>query len=123
MSQNQDANTVEAQLDIYSGRRNPRWSLSDSQIQELSQRIANQPDAQPIEPPGLGYRGFIVRNNARDPRLPSELRVYNGVISAAVGGARQITRDGAGVEDWLIAQAREQGQGEALDALRGRSPS
>ena len=120
---NQETDAVEVLLDIYSGRRSPRWPLSASQIEELSGRIANQPDAEPVEPPGLGYRGFIVRNNARDPRLPSELRVYNGVISATVGGARRITRDGAGVEDWLIAQAREQGQGEALDALRGRPPS
>lgn len=120
---NQETDAVEVLLDIYSGRRSPRWPLSASQIEELSGRIANQPDAEPVEPPGLGYRGFIVRNNARDPRLPSELRVYNGVISATVGGARRITRDGAGVEDWLIAQAREQGQGEALDALRGRPPA
>lgn len=120
---NPDADAVEVLLDIYSGRRNPRWPLSASQIEELSGRIARQADTEPIEPPGLGYRGFIVRNNARDPRLPTELRVYNGVLSATVGAARRVTRDGAGVEDWLIAQAREQGQGEALDALRGRPPS
>ena len=116
---NQDTNRVEVLLDIYSGRPNPRWPLSSAQIGDLSARLNNQPDAQPVEPPGLGYRGFIVRNGARDPRLPAELRVYNGVISSTVGGARRIIRDTAGVEEWLIAQAREQGQGAALDALRG----
>lgn len=117
MSQN--ANRVEVVLNIFSGRPNPSWPLSTAQIADLSGRLANQPDAEPVEPPGLGYRGFIVRNSARDPQLPAEVRVYNGVISSTIGGARRITRDTAGVEDWLLAQAREQGHGAALDALRG----
>lgn len=119
----QDANTVEVVLDVYSGRPNPRWPLTSTQIDELSSRLRDQADAQPVEPPGLGYRGFIVRNAPRDPRLPEELRVYNGVITARRAGAQQITRDGARIEDWLQGQARELGQGAVLDALRGGEPT
>jgi hypothetical protein len=62
-----------------------------------------------------------VRNNARDPRLPDEIRAYNGTITVGVREAARTYRDANGAEEWLIAQAREQGHGGVLDAFRGQS--
>lgn len=48
------------ELDVFSGRPNPRWQLDEhieQQLRELHRRLA--PSASPhAEPPGLGYRGF-----------------------------------------------------------------
>jgi hypothetical protein len=53
------------ELDIFSGRPNPRWSLSESENAELARLIESlQPAASPpsLTPPGLGYRGFRLRD-------------------------------------------------------------
>lgn len=50
-------------LDIYSGRQNPSWLLSDKEESELLDRVMGTPDIMlPIlmKTGGLGYRGFIV---------------------------------------------------------------
>jgi hypothetical protein len=48
------------ELDVFSGRPNPRWELdehADQQLRELHRRLAPSVSP-PAEPPGLGYRGF-----------------------------------------------------------------
>jgi hypothetical protein len=49
------------ELDIFSGRENPRWVLDPStsnQLLDLHRRLQpGHPSAD--EPPGLGYRGFL----------------------------------------------------------------
>ncbi len=49
------------ELDIFSGRPNPRWQLDERiarQLGELHHRLARTTDSPPTVP-GLGYRGFI----------------------------------------------------------------
>ena len=49
------------ELDIFSGRPNPRWELDESARQKLSrieQGLAPA-EAAPNAPPPLGYRGFV----------------------------------------------------------------
>ena len=51
------------ELDIFSGRPNPRWELSDTEaatVRELIDALAPAPAAAPPVPPGLGYRGFRI---------------------------------------------------------------
>lgn len=49
------------ELDIFSGRPNPRWELDEpvaQEVRELQHRLKVATD-RPPEPPGLGYRGFV----------------------------------------------------------------
>jgi hypothetical protein len=49
------------ELDIFSGRPNPRWQLEEPAVRrlcELHGRLDPATDS-PAEPPGLGYRGFV----------------------------------------------------------------
>lgn len=96
---------LEVELDIFSGRANPRWMLTKKEEQELVDRIAAAPDQ--VAPAsegtallGLGYRGLVVRWVKSDDGpwekhqhtlpLPNEFRV----------GARSTDR--ATIADWLL---------------------
>ena len=49
------------ELDVFSGRPNPRWHLDEDQaaeVAELLRRLAPAPTGR-VEPPALGYRGFL----------------------------------------------------------------
>ncbi len=49
------------ELDIFSGRPNPRWQLDEQvarKLDELHRRLLRTAN-RPPEPPGLGYRGFV----------------------------------------------------------------
>ncbi|HEV2720064.1 MAG TPA: hypothetical protein VG323_08600 [Thermoanaerobaculia bacterium] len=62
------------ELDIFSGRPNPRWRLGDAEaarVRELIDALAPAPAAAPPEPPGLGYRGF---------RIDDVATAYSGVV-------------------------------------------
>lgn len=49
------------ELDIFSGRPNPRWRLDEPDARALLRLQAGlaEADAAPAEPPALGYRGFL----------------------------------------------------------------
>lgn len=86
--------TVE--LDVFSGRPNPQWVLTDDERQRVEELLRGLPegtDPGPGATTGLGYRGFVL-----------------------VEGPRQ-TRAGAGtaLETYLRQLARERGYGELLE--------
>jgi hypothetical protein len=69
---------VLVELDVFSGRPNPRWELDDRASQELRQlqsRLTKAREAA-AEPPGLGYRGFLYGDR---------VRVYRGVVRTPEG--------------------------------------
>jgi hypothetical protein len=64
------------ELDVFSGRPNPRWELDEQRTQELRQlvrRLTPAREAAP-EPPGLGYRGFVYSDAG------GQVRVYRGYV-------------------------------------------
>ena len=64
------------ELDVFSGRPNPRWELDEPHSQRLLQ-IQNQlqaSDQVPAEPPALGYRGFWY------PDENGRVHVYHGYV-------------------------------------------
>ena len=73
---------TEVTLDILSGLPNPSWSLDSDQEAALSPlleaSLAQPETGQTSEPQGLGYRGFIVR----EENSP-EMRVYEGIVWVA----------------------------------------
>lgn len=83
------------ELDVFSGRVNPRWSLDraaeatfDGLVQRLGPTAEDLPD-----PPGLGYRGFVVS------RLTGEYHVYRGFCRTPT----DVRSDpGRGVERFLL---------------------
>src|SRR4051794_13432217 len=51
---------MRVELDIFSGRPNPRWELGEQEAVDLTQAESRLKLSRmrPPEPPGLGYRGF-----------------------------------------------------------------
>ncbi len=73
-----EAATVE--LDIFSGRPNPSWPLSDEQIQTFADRVTSlEVVASGTLQAPLGYRGFIVHLGG-GPEGSTEVTVQFGVV-------------------------------------------
>lgn len=113
---------VEAELDIFSGRPNPRWMLSAEQLERLRRQL-NEPVPAAAPPPlGLGYRGFVITNLGQDRSIPQQLRVYRSVVIVIDRERRLAYRDTAGLEDSLLDYARRLGYEEAIAAMGGPAP-
>jgi hypothetical protein len=92
---------VIVELDIFSGRVNPRWLLDEARakvVADLQHRL--EPSAvSPPEPPGLGYRGFLYDLDR------TTWRAWRGSVSAA----DLVLADPArAVERWLLASLPDQ---------------
>ncbi len=95
---------LEVVLDIFSGRPNPSWVLPHPLEAELVARLEAlrpAPAEDVPEPPGLGYRGFIVQAPL-DSKFLAPVRVYRGMVQRAsekyVDPERQLER-------WLLDTA------------------
>jgi hypothetical protein len=68
-------------LQIFSGRENPSWSLSEKQIVELLTLLDNLPKAERGDfPDGLGYRGFQVELTENTPEKTHRIVAYKGRV-------------------------------------------
>ena len=91
--------SVTIELDVFSGRPNPSWEPGPPEQAKLLQLlrsndvVAGRPEA----PPGLGYRGFIVKigSNAEE----DVLRVGGGAIERQ---GKYYRDEGRAVEKYLI---------------------
>jgi hypothetical protein len=64
------------ELDVFSGRPNPRWELDEQRSRELrllEKRLTPAHEPAP-EPPGLGYRGFLYSGDS------GQVRAYRGFV-------------------------------------------
>lgn len=71
---------LQVELDIFSGRRNPKWTLSPKEEKEFLDRITAEPQVMlPAAATNgrLGYRGYVVTAVSEDihRKLPSRFRV------------------------------------------------
>ena len=85
------------ELDVFSGRPNPRWELDEVRSQELRQLQSRlKPSRQAhVEPPALGYRGFLY------PDVTGRVRAYHGYVKTA----RAVLADPAfSIERYLLDQ-------------------
>lgn len=96
---------IEIELDIFSGRPNPRWKLTPAEQRSLLDQAIE--GAVPMAPASvtdgrLGYRGFLVRATGdsatilRRRKLPTYFRVRNGLTA----------RIGVTAEEWLLDTAQ-----------------
>jgi hypothetical protein len=108
------------ELDLYSGRPNPSWTLSAQERAELERRLRGLEvrTAGAADDGGLGYRGVIVR--APDPG-GFELAVH-GAEAVVRRGAREVVLadEGRALERWLLETARGRLDDTLLE-LAGRS--
>ena len=82
-------------LDVYSGRKNPTWSLSKEQAESLLLVVRGLPASDPVDfPDGLGYRGFRVSMPRAGKGSRSELTVYRGRVRYDDGRAVEYLADG-----------------------------
>ena len=88
----------EVELDIFSGRPNPRWTLTATEEAELLQRLLDR--VVPIAPMTitdgkLGYRGFLIRATGATATalatrgLPTGFRVRDGLGSSIDASAER----------------------------------
>jgi hypothetical protein len=105
---------IEVTLNIFSGRPNPKWLLSEKQIKTLSAKLGEFTVAEPESPLGLGYRGVTITNLSKSPRLPERILAYNGILSICNNRTTIHQEDINNIEGWLLAQGDEQGYGEAI---------
>lgn len=102
---------MKVELDVFSGRPNPSWTLSPEEADGLAKRLQSlrSVDQAPHEP-GLGYRGFMLSSSER------EIRVYQGVLTVQEGGITKHYADVNQIESWLTEQARRHGYGSFISA-------
>jgi hypothetical protein len=91
---------ISVELDMYSGRPNPVWQLSEEESAQLLAHLSDLPEATAVTPDHLGYRGFLVR-------YPSgqQFRVYSGSIFLE----DKVYADLHDAEAWLVAYAERKG--------------
>jgi hypothetical protein len=102
--------TVE--LDAFSGRPNPTWTLTGQEAKQLARHLRDLPpaDGSHALPDRLGYRGFWITPKANGPWPESRLYVHDGVVLIVRPvGPSVLQEDIRGAEKWLIALASERG--------------
>jgi hypothetical protein len=114
----QESTTRTVRLLIYSGRPDPEWPVGSDELPALLDLLRRVVGAEEIHPPpavGLGYRGFLVRGLSLGDR-PADFNVLRRVVTERSGTRTRHWRDTAGVERWLLEQARRLGHGAVLDS-------
>ena len=85
------------ELDIFSGRENPRWVLDPTgsdRLRDLHRRLRlGQPATD--EPPGLGYRGFLYELEGQ------RWRAWKGIVTGP--GAAVLSDPASMIERALLA--------------------
>ncbi len=97
-----------AVADMFSGRPNPRWSLTPDEVRWLGDAIrALQVTAEDPSPPLLGYRGLLVEDPARATGY-ERVRLIRGIVVAACAGVEDRRRDSERViERGLVVSAKD----------------
>jgi hypothetical protein len=117
-----NSNDVTAvRLLVYSGRPDPEWELEDDRAKALLgqlTRVTGGERSNPAPQGGLGYRGFLVRNVKVAEARTADLTVFRGVVAEHPGTDGRAWRDTAGIEHWLLEEARRRGHGDLLEVLK-----
>jgi hypothetical protein len=113
---------VEVELDVFSGRPNPRWSLDPVVAERLAAVLhalsteGGRPSRGGWGLPGLGYRGFVVHTDG------VVWRAWRGLL---IGDSELVDDPPRSVERLLVANLPEEHRGLAprLEAEIDRSPT
>lgn len=91
-------------LQVFSGRENPSWSLSEKQIDELMALLNDLPKAEPSDfQDGLGYRGFQVVLTENKTEKTQEIVAHRGqIFYKSAEAARYFTDPNRRLETFLL---------------------
>jgi hypothetical protein len=114
---------VDVEVQVFSGRANPRFRLSPEHERALTARLATlRLPPTPPPPRRLGYQGFVVfADTPAGGRWPV-LHVYGGAVTVLYGPYPRTYRDVAHIEAWLRSLADAAGMGPLLDAQSEDQP-
>ncbi len=102
-------------LDVFSGRPNPGWRLTQGEAAELAAHVAAlSVPAAPLGPPRAGWRGFLVLGDGPPGMEPVWFRVKDDVVELH----GRAWRDASGIATMLESAARRHGFGPLLDEVR-----
>jgi hypothetical protein len=112
--------TSRVTLNVFSGRPNPTWLLSDEEEEQLHERLASPHELTDKRPSGvfggLGYRGFSITRDATHPHGPIALMAHEGILDRQMGGPNTV--DATGLEAWLTERASAHVAPDVLDHVR-----
>ena len=107
---------VSVELDAFSGRPNPQWTLSENESASLLESLRDLPPAGPhASPDQLGFRGFVVHNLQRAGGLPGRMRVWSGFVGYEDEAGPPVFLDAHGCLRTLIEQAKRRGYGAIVE--------
>lgn len=100
--------SIKVELDIFSGREAPTWSLSEKEEKILLPMVGSLPITKPVEfRENLGYRGLIVKLPNPASSAIATLKVYNGIIRYETGNQVKFFIDpDRAVERLLVISAK-----------------
>src|SRR6185369_6153615 len=98
-------------LNVFSGRPNPVWLLSEEQAGELLRRISSVEVETPVKAGyvngGFGYQGFSITSTFNSSSVTDlDLHINGGIIDP---GARAVSRfdEARTLESWLLSTASD----------------
>ena len=111
---------MQVEVDLFSGRPNPRFTLEPAQAAELLRRIAvlSPLDAAPEFPDNLGYRGLKVHVDEDGP--VAEIRISSGtvVVRERPDSQRVFLDQARALERWLVETGATSIEPEVMSVLR-----
>lgn len=96
---------MQVEVDVFSGRPNPEWTLTPSEVNELNQLVQALPtdtgEGTPKE--GLGYRGLIVTKTDSRTEGYNKISISNGhVIVVDQGRSKRFADRNRSLERWVF---------------------
>ncbi len=97
-------------LDIFSGRPNPRWELSQEQTSQFLKQILKLKNKENFHADSskddLGYRGFIAEEENFEQKI-RRFSVYNGIVNVVENNnsSYQLEDKEHSIERWLLQTA------------------
>jgi hypothetical protein len=104
-TRNEEKSPMRIELNAFSGRPNPTWSLNDEEAREFLARFQTLKTSDSKRTPydGLGYRGFKVAGFQEY----DEVTVWGEIVEASRGGKRYRWLDeGRGLEKFLLKTSK-----------------
>ena len=95
---------MRVEADLFSGRPNPDFTLSPDQASDLLRLLRElPPGATQVEPPGLGYRGFLIHDPGSAFPGCNAWRAFHGTVTGECGSESRIFADPSRrLERWLL---------------------
>jgi hypothetical protein len=105
-------------LDVYSGKQDPYWKLSDEQIEQLKDKLKDLPETEMYIPGEYDHHGFRIYNKDKIHQLPRRIEVFHNVVSYLKDHKMVYFEDKNKIEEWLFDLAIDEGFGEIVRKVR-----